>query len=156
MKASQRNVGRIECGRVEIHDGGCLVYKSDILPEWTISTDEIAVVGEYTNEDGPSNPDYFYVFVRASGEWHRLPVCAVGIDEAVQLVANRLGFEPEGKLFHRPTFDSRIIWPAVMSGKPLLLFVEHRAWWTWLWPGPMWTGLSDEVMAFLPNASVGE
>lgn len=156
MTDVQHNVDHIGFGSVEIQNGRWLVYKSGILPEWTIGTDEIAVVGEYTNEEGPSHPDYFYVFVRPSGEWHRLPVFARGFDETIRLVANQLGFEPERNLLYKTSFNSRIIWPAVMIGKPLFLFVEHRAWWTWLWPGPMWTGLSDEVMAFLPNTSPGE
>lgn len=151
MGGKREERGGKRFGTVEVQTGGRLVYLSNDGTGWSIGMDEIVVVGEYTNEDGPSAADWFYVFVKPSGEWCELPLYADGFDDAVGHLAGRLGFEPEKALFYRPTFDSRIIWPEAKKGKPLFAFVEHRALWTRLWPGPMWRGLSAEVLSLLPE-----
>ena len=46
-----------------------------------IDINDIVVIGEYTNSDGPYFDDWFITFVTKDGQWQSIPWYADNIDE---------------------------------------------------------------------------
>jgi len=54
-----------------------------------VDLDDIVVIGEYTNSDGPHFDDWFLTFVTKDGQWHSISWYADNIDEVTQHLSNR-------------------------------------------------------------------
>lgn len=138
-------------GKVEYRDG-TLSYDGSPHDKWLLNVSDIAVVGEYSNENGPFAPDYFHVYVTRDLSWHELPWDAVGGEAAVQAVGRELGFEPSYTLLMSTRFASCIAWPDNLVGRPLFQFTPPaRKWYHWIIGGP-WSvrvQLSPSVVEYL-------
>ena len=54
-----------------------------------IDINNIVVIGEYTNSDGPYLDDWFLSFVTKDGQWQSIPWYANKIDELTQYLSNK-------------------------------------------------------------------
>jgi hypothetical protein len=54
-----------------------------------IDLNEIVVIGEYTNADGPYFDDWFITFVTKEGKWQSIPWYADNIDALTQYLNNK-------------------------------------------------------------------
>ena len=97
---------------------GCVVlraskveFSSPTGASWGVAVDQIAILAEFTNEDGPWREDHFWVFVQHDGALCYAPMGAVGISEVKSELARALGFElarhPEDPSVTRVTLELR-------------------------------------------------
>ena len=54
-----------------------------------IAINDIVVIGEYTNSDGPYLDDWFLTFVTKDGNWQNIPWYADNIDELTNLLCDK-------------------------------------------------------------------
>jgi hypothetical protein len=123
---------------------------------WSVAVGEIAVLAEFTNEEGPWSEDYFWILLGYDGTFYYAPMGAAGILDVASEVKRLLSCDFSFDLFHSTTFASRILWPAALAGKPLFRFEQvPRSWCDKLlgfWkPGKTRGVLTDEVVAFLQS-----
>lgn len=138
-------------GSAEYRDG-TLLYDGSPRDRWLLRLSDIAVAGEYSNENGPFAPDYFHVYVTRDLSWHELPWDAVGGEAAIQAVGRDLGFEPPTTLILSTDFASRIAWPEVLAGQPLFEFLALVRRWCHTIFGGAWSvqvQLSPVVLEYL-------
>lgn len=86
----------------------------------------IRVVGESINQNGPYCEDWHLCLCQEC-EWLEIPVEALGFEEALLQLAQRLGFTPRLKLVNSTDFASRVLWPSELADKPL--FEYRTKWW---------------------------
>ena len=94
--------------------------------EFAIPSDRIAVIGEFTNEEGPACPDYFLVIVCSQNDWYRIPMNAKGMEETLAWFRERLGPMGERTLYSCARLNSRVLWPFEIVGAPIFRFVNIR------------------------------
>lgn len=100
---------------LSIVNGDCIVRAGE--EPWRLVREDIAVVGEYTTDAGPGNPDYFYVFVSWSGAWFECEH-----DEVVQVSLElRQFFESPliPLLLQETNWKHRVLWPDRLHGLSL-------------------------------------
>lgn len=103
---------------------GIVSYTSTTYGKWSLPTGAVRLIGEYTNENGPSIEDWFVCFVSGPSECFEAPVSADGLHECLDALGDQFGNELELKLASSTSFNSRIIWPKGPAGKPLFKFRE--------------------------------
>ena len=104
---------------------GRLRYGGDHVP-WEIVIANIAVIGEYTNQNGPYAVDYFLVFMeRGHTQWYEASFYAHGRDEALKSLAIQLGAELECQLSHSTDFRSRVMWPSALAGREMFQWTSR-------------------------------
>lgn len=108
-------------GQVRLIDDAML-YSSNSYQSWQIGLNDIKVIGEFTNEDGPYCEDHFLVFVTDAKGWHELPFGADGFSAAITQLQRRFGGNLEPRLSFTTSFDSAVLWPFEMKGKKLFHF----------------------------------
>lgn len=85
---------------------------------------DIVVVGELTTASGPLLDDHFLVLVRRNGEWWEIPSSEAGA--VILQIESELGVIVSFELAHKTGFESRVIHPEDLRGKPLFAFREKR------------------------------
>jgi len=101
---------------------GAMLYWSYAGSEvWSLPVDSLLLVGERTTDHGPSQPDYFYVFLGGEPVSHyEAPMYAnPGLLEDLGRLLNA---ELVPSLNNRTDFACRIIWPDLLADRPLLEF----------------------------------
>ena len=81
---------------------------------------EIAVIGEYTTEDGPSAADHFICVVDRSGNRYDVSY-EEGASEVVKEFSDIFGVPLVPTLGLETQFSSLILYPSAISGKPLFV-----------------------------------
>jgi hypothetical protein len=88
---------------------------------WCLRVDDLVVVGEYTNAHGPWRDDWFLIFgYREKGQmlFREIPILS-GIEEVLAQLGQRQGGGPiRLQLVNSTQYDSRVLWPGTLSGKP--------------------------------------
>ena len=117
--------------RIKLEDD-VIRFSSEIYGSWTIRVDDIRLIGEVTNQDGPLLDDWFLcIAVDASG-WLEATMDAEGRDEFLKDLGRRLGSELSTELALSTDFASRIIWPPSVRGDPMFRYSdvpsESLAW----------------------------
>jgi hypothetical protein len=104
-------------------DGSLITYTSQHYGSFSIPLSEIAVIGEFTTNNGPFIDDWFLVFVRhGGGEWFEASIYAEGVESFWEQLSAALGSTMVGSLSASTEFASRIIWPIALAGRPLFRF----------------------------------
>jgi len=95
---------------------------------WSLAFEDIAAVGECTNELGPFADDYFICFVHRDGlRWSECSFYAEGRDELLVHLAQHFGTSFEYGLCNSTTFRSRVMWPPSLCEEPLFEYHEPVA-----------------------------
>ena len=118
--APKRNAA--ESGIVRF-DGTLITYTSQHYGSFSIPLSEVALIGEFTTDNGPFIDDWFLVLVpRSGGEWFETSIYAEGIESFLEQLSAALGSTIIGSLAASTDFASRIIWPMALAGRPLFTF----------------------------------
>ena len=146
-----------DSGRLRL-DGGFVCYESKMYGSWRLQIADIRVIGEATNQNGPSVDDYLICIVTdSSGCWDEATFYADGRDDCLEALGAVLGTNLELKLCTSTDFVSHILWPHHLIGKPMFKCTDKvpRGVWQWLrsriCPQVVQT-LSDVALAELPPA----
>lgn len=104
-------------------DGSLITYTSQHYGSFSVPLSELAVIGEFTTDNGPYIDDWFLVFVpRGGGQWFEASVYAEGAEAFRDQLSAVLGCSIRGSLFASTDFASRILWPAILADRPLFTF----------------------------------
>jgi len=109
--------------KIEYHASGEL--------KWALPLDHLVLIAEYTTNQGPYVDDHFVVFVTIESEEIYFLSCsfyAEGRKSVLNDLANRLGAGCESGLTGASAglteWNSRVVWPPHMLGKPLFTFTS--------------------------------
>ena len=115
-------------GSVSFQDGEIVYGEEELL--WRLPISSICLVGEYTNQCGPVNDDYFLVFLtRVSHTWYRVPYYANGMDSLMAVLRESLGDSLKTGLANSVDFKSRVMWPPALLDRPLFEFTPSKGFW---------------------------
>jgi hypothetical protein len=104
-------------------DGSLITYTSQHYRSFSIPLAEVAVIGEFTTDNGPVIDDWFLVFApRHGSEWFEASMYADGIESFRNQLSATLGSSIIGRLAASTDFASRIIWPVGFADRPLFSF----------------------------------
>ena len=96
---------------------------------WSLPILSIALMAEYTTNEGPQCDDYFLVFVTIEKDmfyFHTASFYAVGSDETLAALKKLLGSTFELELTGSTEWDSRVMWPQEMAGNKYFQFKPVR------------------------------
>jgi hypothetical protein len=106
-------------GKVQVTDGKIVwSYQNETVVE--IHLNEISVIGEYTNSDGPYFDDWFMVFVTKDGQWKHISWYAENIDDLATVLSEKFQFDFHGSFLTGSTeWASVVIYPLHLKNEPL-------------------------------------
>lgn len=122
----------IDSGLINIVNGS-IIYKSTTYTNWEIPIANIIVVGEYTNDQGPLLDDWFICFlVDDLNGWHEASNYADGISDFKKEFLETKGVSNMySDLGSSTDYNSFILWPNELYGKPLFNFTNvYTSWWS--------------------------
>ena len=92
-------------------------------PLWKLPIPALVLIGEYTTNEGPYKDNYFIEFVSVEdGEafFSRVSCYAEGLEQAFSGLEKTLGQPLLLELYASTDWNSRVVWPPALSGKPFL------------------------------------
>jgi len=111
-------------------DGGYVRYSLDDSAQWELPISSIRVIGEATNQNGPFLDDYFLCFAVGPDCWYEASFYAEGREQFLISLASRLGHPLVLRLVCSADFDSSVLWPPHLAGRPMFSFtpVQPTTW----------------------------
>jgi hypothetical protein len=104
-----------------------IVCSTPAETHWRLPIAEVRVIGEFTNQSGPSLDDYFFVFVtKETTDWHCASFYAEGREKFLHELGVKLGHKLKCGLCNSTDFKSRVLWPPNLEGQPLFEFVPEK------------------------------
>ena len=147
---------------------GALVFRSEPREGeagWELRIADLILIAEYTTNEGPYLDDYFLVFwVREKGGRLVTAGCTFyseGRDEALAEMGQVLGTKLELGLVSSTEWNSRVIWPEALTGKPYyeLTNVPRVGFWQEILSGFIGDALeykvTGDVLAYLRGRQTG-
>lgn len=110
---------------------GMIRYRTSGSPIWELAISDVRIVGEMTNNAGPFDDDYSLCFAAGADGWYDASFYAEGREEFLQSLAMALQCELPLRLVGSTDFDSNVLWPPHLAGKPMFLFKPEPAK-TWI------------------------
>lgn len=101
-----------------------LQYSSDTYGKWALCIAGIRLVGEATNQNGPTMDDWFVCFATGPDMWYEASAYADGCHATLTALGEKLGAELEFTLFWSTDFASNVLWPQHIAGYPMFKFVD--------------------------------
>jgi hypothetical protein len=148
---------------LEVKDGvlASRFEKHDGHGGWELRITDLVLIAEYTTNEGPYLDDYFLVFwVKQQGELLKAECSfyADGRDEALTEVGRVLGTELELGLASSTEWNSRVVWPEALQGKPYYEFsnVPRVGFWQEILSGFIGDALEYKVTAELREYLKGQ
>ncbi len=112
-----------DSGQIEL-DGDVIRYTSTTYSDWTIAINDIRIIGEATNQNGPFADDYFLCFATGPKRWYEASFYASGGEAVLIELGARLDTVLQLRLSSSTDFTSRILWPVEFAGKPMFEYQE--------------------------------
>lgn len=141
----------------DIRDGELRYRHHGDVFRWSFRIRDVRLIGEYTDDHGLAD-DYWFVFV--AGKPYRVYEGTMYADpNLMDRLSPHVDSRLQAGLAHSTTFNSRIIWPRALEGKPLFTYSGRRrarAPWNWLLDRllPLVDSeFTPEVMSFLGASS---
>ena len=104
-------------------DGSLISYNSQHYGTFSLPLSRVALIGEFTTDNGPFVDDWFLVFdPQDDGVWFEASMYAEGVDAFREQLSKALSSPICGTLFASTSFASRILWPLPLIGEPLFTF----------------------------------
>lgn len=115
MSAASRSedLGQLSLTAKSLH------FRSSFYQPWDLPIEELRLLGEYTNEDGPHVADHFLVFFGPGGRAFEAPVDADGTVSVLRELGSMFSVPMQLELRFNTSFASRAIWPPQLSGQEL-------------------------------------
>lgn len=99
---------------------------------WTLPIDDLELLGEYTDPNGPYVDDYFFVFItRPEHRWNEASFYADVRDEFLNELGKILGSTLTCGLVSSTDYNSRVMWPPDIEDMQLFEFVPVEAEGDW-------------------------
>ncbi|MCA9125308.1 MAG: hypothetical protein H6822_35030 [Planctomycetaceae bacterium] len=114
-----------DSGQIEL-DGDVIRYTSSTYSAWTIRVEDVRIIGEATNQNGPFADDYFLCFATGPAMWHEASFYAAGRDPFLAALGARLGVTLQLDLTSSADFASRILWPLELADMPMFKYEDVR------------------------------
>ncbi len=139
----------MHAGRLEFCDG-IIRYRVGGAPNWELPLSDVRVIGEMTNDHGPFADDYSFCFATEANRWYEGSFYAEGSEGFLKSLVNHLGCDLPLRLIGSTDYDSNVLWPPHLAGRPMFAFIPERpkTWIGWLIGASgntQW--FSDEVLA---------
>jgi len=112
-------------GNIRLH-GSVIQYTSATYGDWSVEVDDVRIIGEATNQDGPFADDYFLCFAIGPGSWYEASFYATGRDPLLADLGKQFGVELQLRLMGSTDFNSRILWPIELEGSPMFEYRDVR------------------------------
>ncbi|WP_146602166.1 hypothetical protein [Novipirellula aureliae] len=112
-----------DSGHIEL-DGDVIRYASTTYSDWMIRVEDLRIIGEATNQNGPFADDYFLCFATGPSMWYEASFYADGRDTFLADLGARLGITFQLGLSLSTDFASRILWPAELENEPMFKFQD--------------------------------
>ncbi len=103
-------------------DGHIISYVSSHFGSFSVPVAEVAVIGEFTTDNGPFIDDWFLACICRDGNWFEASAYADGFNDVLEGLSAILGTSVCCELYGAADFASRIIWPSSLAGHPLFEF----------------------------------
>jgi hypothetical protein len=111
-------------------DGVMLELQSTRGGGWSLNKQDLAVIGELTNSQGPVADDYFLVVVDQECNWYEAPMGARGMESVCKDLERSLDARFYYRLPPVTELDSNVLWPKMLAGQSLFVFTcERRTLW---------------------------
>lgn len=110
-----------QSGRLWLDESG-LHYSLSPGDSWTIPLGQLLIFGEYTTDHGPFLDDYYFVFITGPETAYCASFYSDGREEFLGDLRTKLGAPFQCKLIGSTQFDSNVLWPEDLAGKPLYRF----------------------------------
>lgn len=111
-----------QSGTISLNNGAIL-YCGGAEPSWQLAVGDVAAIGEYTNQSGPVQDDWFVVFVsRSSGQFFLASAYAAGLDHVRSSLGAMLGSSLAPSLANSTNFKSVVLWPPHLAGDEVMQF----------------------------------
>jgi hypothetical protein len=129
------------------------IHREKVIISIDITT--IKIIGEYTIEADPMEDDWYIVFVLNENEIKQIPANAVGVEDMLTQLSERLGTPLSIGLFYSTRLNSRIIWPKkiedlqLYEAKPAPAKNFLGKLWIWLKIAPMELVLTKPALSVL-------
>ena len=104
--------------RIELN-AGVISYTSAPQASWTLRVEDLRVLGEATNEDGPFADDYFICFGLNSTTWLEASFYSEGMQEFLIDLQAYLSASFMLNLQGSTSFDNVILWPEHLAGQAM-------------------------------------
>lgn len=142
-------------GQVLLEDG-LIKCRSTLFGDWELAVRDLRLVGEATNENGPFLDDWMLIFASGSPGWFEASFYATIHTDFQERLGQVLGAPLQTALASSATFNSRILWPPRLEGKPVFQYVDapprnlwERAIWKLFGPMRNTQSFTPEVEAYL-------
>ena len=92
-------------------------------PVWKFATPALVLIGEYTTNEGPYFDDYSVVFVtneNGKAFFAKVSFYAEGREQVFSVLEKTLGQPLLLELYASTDWNSRVVWPPALSGRPFL------------------------------------
>lgn len=106
--------------------GDTITFQSDHYGAWQLALADIALVGEYTTEEGPFAEDHLLVLVDHHGNDHEIPISSEGRELLIHHLERKFQSPIELTLVASTRFASAILLPAALRGQPLYTFENAK------------------------------
>ena len=89
--------------------------------------DDLRLLGESTNQNGPFEDDYFLCFASDDSGWMEASFYSDGRGNFLKELSEILDSNLSLDLMHSTDFASRILWPEALRGEPMFSFTDAPA-----------------------------
>jgi hypothetical protein len=107
---------------LELRDGH-VCYRHNEAVVWNLPVASIRVIGEATTSNGPYVDDYYFCFATGPDSWYEASFYAEGTKEFLKSLGSALGYELQLRLLGSTDFESNVLWPPHLAGKPMFTFI---------------------------------
>ena len=80
---------------------------------------DIRLIGEFTTANGPTEDDWYIVFMTSEKNWYQIPEYTPGMLELLQKLSGILGKDVMCCLFGSTIWATRILWPKTAAGEEM-------------------------------------
>lgn len=141
-------------GRIWLDDR-VIRNRSTWCGDWDLPVEEVVLIAEETDENGPFADDWFLQFVSKDGSWFTGSVYATIRTKFREELERHFSGVNELRLVNSASYKSRVLWPPELVGKPAIRFftkpprhIVQRLW--WLIVGPeIWQEVEPEIREYL-------
>lgn len=122
-----------------IVEEGFVRYQSSSETVWAFAVKDLSLIGEWTDDHGPWQDDYFYFFLAGvPAQVFEVPMYAN--PRLMEELGQALGVSLECRLVNSTTFSSRVIWPRELEGHDLFKYSPERR------PSGLWNRIEDRSL----------
>lgn len=106
--------------------GSTLYYECKGEVFFELELENVKLIGEYTNDQGPFFDDWFLVFVDVQNRSFKVSMYSENIENTIDEIVKFFQFERTLSLVNSADWKSVILWPERMKGKEFLQLIQVK------------------------------